>query len=34
VWWSGFATPPHPQTSLKCVTPKIINSWRNAVGNP
>ena len=24
VWWSGFATPPHPKTSPKCVTPNLL----------
>jgi transcription elongation factor GreA len=28
VWWSSFATPPHPQTSLKCVTPNLIERKR------
>jgi hypothetical protein len=23
MWWGGVTTPPHPQTTLKCISPHI-----------
>jgi hypothetical protein len=32
VWWGGFATPPHPHTSPKYVSPRGINfEWFEVV---